>query len=156
MDVQAFVRENYVLQHDQPQHFAMDFALPSAVPERAKATPAVDEASQAAAVVRLHGQRLQASEDAPAWLIVRAEICGERAMSPTAALRHSARLLLGALVQSGNQYVLRHTLPLADLTLPTLKYVLEYIAREAGSLRQRVLQQTASPPRSPLGQSLND
>ena len=155
-DVQAFVRERYVLQQDQPQHVVMDFALPSADSDGGKAQPALDEASPAAAVVRLHIQPLQTADAASAWLSVRAEVCGERAMSPTLALRHGARLLLGALVLSGNQYVLRHTLPLGDLSLATLQFGLEYIAREAGSLRQRVLRQTASPPRSALGQSLND
>lgn len=155
-DVLTFVRGQYVLQEDQPQRFTLVFALPSTGSDGDTVRPALDEASQAAAVVRLHGQLLQSGEGALPWLIVRAEVCGERAMSPTAALRHSARLLLGALVLSGSQYVLRHTLSLSDLTLPTLQYVLEAVAREAGSLRQKVLQHTASPPRSPLGQSLND
>lgn len=155
-DVQAFVRKQYVLQQDQAQHFAMDFELPDPKAEAGTARPAMDEASLASSVVRLHGQLLQAGEEAPKWLILRAEVCGERAMSPTAALRHSARLLMGALVLSGNQYVLRYSLPLSDLSMPTLQHVLDYIAREAGGLRKKVLQQTASPPRSALGQSLND
>ncbi|MBL9004424.1 MAG: hypothetical protein JNJ46_09265 [Myxococcales bacterium] len=157
-EVQAFVRKHYVLRLDQPHHFTMDFALPEAEADvdAGKARPALDEASLAAAVVHVHGQLLQASDGAKTWLSVRAEVCGERAMSPTAALRHGARLLLGALVLSGNQYVLRHTLLLSDLSLSSLQYALEYIAREAGALRKKVLKQTASPPRSPLGQSLND
>ena len=155
-DVQAFVRKHYVLQQDQAQHFAMDFELPDPKAEAGSTRPAMDEASLASSVVRLHGQLLQTGEDAPKWLVLRAEVCGERAMSPLAALRHSARLLIGALVLSGNQYILRYTLPLSDLSLPTLQHAIEYIAREAGSLRHKVLQQTASPPRSALGQSLND
>ena len=99
---------------------------------------------------------LAGGEGKPSWLLLRAEVCGERAMSPTAALRHSARLLLGGLVLSGNHYVLRHTLPLSGLDVLTLEFTLDYVVREAASLRQRILSQTASPPRTALGQSLND
>ncbi len=161
-EVQSFVRARYLLQEDAAAHFVMSFELPAATageataPTGASALPLLDEASRAAAVQTLHGQHLAGGEGKPSWLLLRAEVCGERAMSPTAALRHSARLLLGGLVLSGNHYVLRHTLPLSGLDVLTLEFTLDYVVREAASLRQRILSQTASPPRTALGQSLND
>jgi hypothetical protein len=160
-EVLRFVRERYLLQQDEAGHFVMSFQLPPPPGSEGKpagkvALPLLDEASQAAAIQTLHGQPLSSGEGKPSWLLLRAEVCGERALSPTAALRHSARLLLGALVLSGNHYVLRHTLPLSGLDLPTLEFTLDYVVREAAALRQRVLAQTGSPPRSALGQPLND
>lgn len=161
-DVQSFVRERYLLQQDEAGHFVMSFQLPSPATSEGTATkpapalPLLDEASQAAAIQTLHGQPLSSGEGKPSWLLLRAEICGERAMSPNAALRHSARLLLGGLVLSGNHYVLRHTLPLSGLDLATLEFTLDYVVREAAALRQRILAQSGSPPRTALGQPLND
>lgn len=161
-EIQSFVRERYLLQQDEAGHFVMSFQLPSTPSgegtsaKPAPALPLLDEASQAAAIQTLHGQPLSAGEGKPGWLLLRAEICGERAMSPTAALRHSARLLLGALVLSGNHYVMRHTLPLAGLDLATLEFTLDYVVREAAALRQRILSASGSPPRTALGQPLSD
>ncbi len=164
-EVQSFVRKRYLLQQDEPGSFVMSFQLPSlsaspgaegASAAGSVALPLLDDASQAAAIQTLHGQHLVGGEGKPSWLLLRAEVCGERALSPTAALRHSARLLLGGLVLSGNHYLLRHTLPLSGLDLATLEFTLDYVVREAASLRQRVLAQTGSPPRTALGQPIND
>jgi hypothetical protein len=52
-------------------------------------------------------------------------------------------------VLSGNHYVLRYTVPLGSLELADLDYALEYLAREAITTRQRLMQKSGGN-RSPL------
>ena len=91
----------------------------------------------------LHGQHLVV--DGRAFVLLRAEVCSDRALDPLAALLHNAKLVIGALVLAGNHYVLRYCLPLGSLDLADLDYALEYLAREAAMTRARVAQHVASP-----------
>lgn len=134
-DVQSHVRSRYRLQTDAGQHFILAWQI-----EDAK------RGLEEALVQGVHCQPLTSGEQT--FLILRAEVCSERTLNPLAALHHSARLILGALVLSGNHYVLRYTMPLRSLDFADLDYALEYLAREAAGTRQRLAQQGAHPVRS--------
>ena len=133
-DVQAHLRSRYKLQQDEAQRFLLGFAFDP---------PGHDSASGSPLVQGLHGQ--QVVVDGRTFVLLRAEVCSDRALDPLGALLHSAKLVLGALVMAGNHYVLRYCLPLASLDLADLDYALEYLAREAALTRARVAQHVASP-----------
>jgi hypothetical protein len=139
-EVQTHVRSLYRLQSDAPQHFIIAWQVEEPA---GKASPSLGGEP---VVQGVHCQPLTAGEQT--LLVLRAEIGSERAMSPMAALHHSARLVLGGLVLNGNHYVLRYTLPLSGLVpsdLSGLDYALHYLAREAAALRQKLAHQVGSP-----------
>jgi hypothetical protein len=137
-DVQTHVRGRYRLQNDTPQHFIIAWQ----VDDRSGKAPLMGSEP---VVQGVHCQPLHAGEQS--LLVLRAEVGSERAMSPLQALQHSARLVLGAVVLTGNHYVLRYTLPLGALAgdkLDALDHALQYLAREAAALRQKLAQQVGS------------
>jgi hypothetical protein len=138
-DVLAHIRGRYRLQTETPQHFVLAWQIEDARPEAAPFAPAQ--------VQGVFGQCLTVGDKS--FLVLRAEVASERSVSPQAALRHSARLILGALVLSGNQYFLRYSLPLQSLDLEELDYALQYVAREAAAARQRLVQ-NISRSRGPM------
>jgi hypothetical protein len=170
-EIQAHVRACYQLQRDEPRAFQMAFrvdagssAASGAAPgapgasTRPAGSPAADQAgagpgrkpvsvrsSQGAqpeqTVQTVHGQLLTGLERS--LLVLRAEVCGERALSPVVALQHGAKLALGALVLSGGRYQLRCALPTEALLTADLDFALRYLVREAAELRQRTLQRVS-------------
>jgi hypothetical protein len=138
-EVQAHLRSRYRLQQDDAQSFLLGFAFESGAAPAASLLPGSEEPL----VQGIQGQPV--TVDGHAFLLLRAEVCSDRAMSPTAALQHSAKLVLGALVLSGNHYVLRYSAPLSSLEAADLDYALEYLAREAATTRTRAAQQVVSP-----------
>jgi len=144
-EVQEHLRGRYRLQKDEAQSFLLGFAV-GPPPDQA---PAIGEALVPALAPELtliqgvHGQHL--TVEAREFVLLRAEVCSDRALDPLAALQHSAKLVLGALVLAGNHYVLRYSLPLGSLSLPDLDYALTYLAREAALTRARIAQHNASP-----------
>ena len=132
-EVLAHLRSRYRLQKDEAQSFLLGFAFdppggpPGAPPLGSE--PLIQGVS--GQLVTVEGREL---------LLLRAEVCSDRALDPLAALLHSAKLVLGALLLLGNHYVLRYTLPLSSLSLGDLDYALEYLAREAALTRARVAQ----------------
>ena len=135
-DVQEHLRSRYKLQQDEAQSFLLGFAFDA---------PGHEGASLAHAqlVQGVHGQQLVV--DGRSFVLLRAEVCSDRALDPLGALMHSAKLVLGGLVLAGNHYVLRYCLPLASLDLADLDYALEYLARDAAMTRARAAQHVASP-----------
>jgi hypothetical protein len=134
--VQEHLRGRYRLQTDEAQSFLLGFAVEPPGPE-------APSPGGEALVQGVHGQHLLV--DGRELLLLRAEVCSDRALDPLAALLHSAKLVLGALVLTGNHYVLRYSLPLSSLALPDLDYALAYLAREAALTRARIAQHNASP-----------
>ena len=135
-DVQAHLRGRYKLQQDEAQSFLLGFAFD---PPGQESAPL----GGAPLVQGLHGQQIVV--DGRAFVLLRAEVCSDRALDPLGALMHSAKLVLGALVLAGNHYVLRYCLPLSSVDLADLDYALEYLARDAAMTRARVAQHVASP-----------
>ena len=134
-EVQEHLRRRYRLQQDEAQSFLLGFAVGPPGSE----VPGAGEAL----IQGVHGQHL--AIEAREFVLLRAEVCSDRALDPQAALQHSAKLVLGALVLAGNHYVLRYSLPLSSLALPDLDYALTYLAREAALTRARIAQHNASP-----------
>lgn len=153
-EIQAHVRAGYQLQRDEPRAFQMAFRVDGGAPTAATAPstsqagsgppgrrPVAVRSSQGAqpehTVQTVHGQLLEGLERS--LLVLRAEVCGERALSPVVALQHGAKLALGALVLSGGRYQLRCALPTEALLTADLDFALRYLVREAAELRQRTL-----------------
>lgn len=134
-EVQEHLRRRYRLQQDEAQSFLLGFAVGPPDSE----VPGAGEAL----IQGVHGQHL--AIEAREFVLLRAEVCSDRALDPQAALQHSAKLVVGALVLAGNHYVLRYSLPLSSLALPDLDYALTYLAREAALTRARIAQHNASP-----------
>jgi hypothetical protein len=137
-EVQAHIRSHYRLQTDTLQHFILAWQIEDlALEDRAAgASPAPPSPLGQPVVQGVHGQHLTVGDKD--FLVLRAEVASDRVMSPLQALRQSARLLLGALVLNGNQYVLRYSTPLRSLDLDDLDYALKYLAREAAATRARL------------------
>ena len=131
-DVQAHLRSRYRLQKDEAQSFLLGFAFDPQGPQSLAAEPLVQG---------VYGQLV--TVDGRAFVVLRAEVCSDRALDPQAALLHSAKLIVGALSLMGNHYVLRYSLPLSSLALDDLDYALEYLAREAAFTRARIAQHVA-------------
>jgi hypothetical protein len=165
-EIQAHVRSSYKLQRDEPRAFQMAFQIEAAGPGPAPSKPAPSKPStskpapseRAAAPARaadpsrggpssaqtvqtVHGQLLTGLERS--LLVLRSEICGERALSPVAALQAGAKLALGGLILSGGRYQLRCALPTESLQLADLDFALRYLVREAAELRQRTMQRVS-------------
>jgi hypothetical protein len=105
-------------------------------------------------VQTVHGQLLSGPGLERPLLVLRAEICGERALSPVAALQAGAKLALGGLIVSGGRYQLRCALPSESLQLADLDFALRYLVREAAELRQRTMQRVSLRGEDrPLGMS---
>ncbi|MFO0580267.1 MAG: hypothetical protein U1A78_40360 [Polyangia bacterium] len=154
-EIQAHVRASYQLQRDEPRAFQMAFRVDGGTPTAAGAVapsagPAAGPAGRKPVAVRssqgaqpehtvqtVHGQLLEGLERS--LLVLRAEVCGERALSPVVALQHGSKLALGALVLSGGRYQLRCALPTEALLTADLDFALRYLVREAADLRQRTL-----------------
>lgn len=153
-EIQAHVRASYQLQRDEPRAFQMAFRVDGGAPAAAAAPstnqtgsgpagrrPVAVRSSQGAqpehTVQTVHGQLLEGLERS--LLVLRAEVCGERALSPVVALQHGSKLALGALVLSGGRYQLRCALPTEALLTADLDFALRYLVREAAELRQRTL-----------------
>lgn len=131
-DVQAHLRSRYRLQKDEAQSFLLGFAF----------DPQGSQPLGAEALVQgVYGQLV--TVDGRAFVVLRAEVCSDRALDPLAALLHSAKLIVGALLLMGNHYVLRYSLPLSSLALADLDYALEYLARQAAFTRARIAQHVA-------------
>lgn len=128
-EVQAHLRSRYRLQKDEAQSFLLGFAFDP---------PGGASPDQAPLIQGVSGQLV--TVEGRDFLLLRAEVCSDRALDPLAALLHSAKLVLGALLLLGNHYVLRYTLPLSSLALADLDYALTYLAREAALTRARVAQ----------------
>lgn len=128
-EVQAHLRSRYRLQKDEAQSFLLGFAFDP---------PGAASPDQAPLIQGVSGQLV--TVEGRDFLLLRAEVCSDRALDPLAALLHSAKLVLGALLLLGNHYVLRYTLPLSSLALADLDYALTYLAREAALTRARVAQ----------------
>lgn len=135
-DVQAHLRSRYKLQQDDAQSFLLGFAFDP---------PGQDNGPLGGSPLVQGVQGQQVVVDGRAFVLLRAEVCSDRALDPLAALLHGSKLVLGALVMAGNHYVLRYSLPLASVDLADLDYALEYLAREAAMTRARVAQHVASP-----------
>ena len=90
-EVQEHLRGRYRLQKDEAQSFLLGFA----VGPPGNAEPAVGESL----IQGVHGQHLVV--EAREFVLLRAEVCSDRALDPLAALQHSAKLVLGALVLLG-------------------------------------------------------
>lgn len=165
-EIQTHVRASYKLQRDEPRAFQMAFQVEAASREPAAGKPAPNRPSagkpaapEAAAasqarpagpprgaegnVQTVHGQLLAGPGLERPLLVLRAEICGERALSPVAALQAGAKLALGGLIVSGGRYQLRCALPSESLQLADLDFALRYLVREAAELRQRTMQKVS-------------
>lgn len=129
-EVQAHLRSHYRLQKDEAQSFLLGFAFDPPGQSPVGAQPVI--------IQGVYGQLVTVEERA--FVVLRAEVCSDRALDPQAALLHSAKLVLGALVLVGNHYVLRYSVPLSSLALADLDYALTYLAREAAMTRARVAQ----------------
>lgn len=140
-ELQTYARKRFRLQRDEAQFFVMGWEL---APVESAGTLGAEPAIQG-----VHAQHLSASERS--FVVLRAEVCSERAISPREALLQGSRLLLGALVLSGNHYVLRCALPLGALAEPDLDFALQYIAREAALLRARAAHHVAPNEPRPKG-----
>lgn len=68
-------------------------------------------------------------------LLIMSDVVPEEALPPREVLRHSATLAIGALASLQGLYVMRHVMPLSNLTWEVLDTALEYIAHEAARLR---------------------
>lgn len=130
-EVQKHVRARYVLQSDTPQHFILAWQVDDVRP------PAFD-GDLHVTTQDIHCQPLPAGDRT--FLVMRAEVCSEHSLNPRAALQQSSRLVAGALVLSGNHYVLRYTVPLSTLSIDDFDYLLTYLVREAAALHQKVTQ----------------
>lgn len=133
-EVQKHVRARYALQSDTPQHFVLAWQVEDSKPQNFDGDLHVTTQD-------IHCQPLAAGERT--FLVMRAEICSEHGLNPRSALQQSARLVAGALVLSGNHYVLRYTVPLSTLALDDFDYLLTYLVREAAAVHQRVTQRVA-------------
>ncbi len=80
------------------------------------------------------------------WLLLRAEVCGERSLDPRAALRINDDQALGTLSLWDGIYYLRHTAPLAELEASRLAFMLETLAKQAAALRRAHLPLRPPPP----------
>jgi hypothetical protein len=140
-EVQAHLRSKYRLQQDEAQSFLLAFALDGGTPAQSSLPGGDPPLVQG---VKGHPVLIEGR----AFLVLRAEVCTDRALSQEDALRHSARLVLGALALSGNQYILRYCAPLSSLEPADLDYALEYLAREAGMTRARLAQHNGNPERA--------
>lgn len=177
-EIQTHVRSSYKLQRDEPRAFQMVFHIEAAPRDPAAGKPAPNKppsgkpappeaaASQARPagpsrgtegnVQTVHGQLLSGPGLERPLLVLRAEICGERALSPIAALQAGAKLALGGLIVSGGRYQLRCALPSESLQLADLDFALRYLVREAADLRQRTMQRVSLRSEDrPLGMSPN-
>jgi hypothetical protein len=130
-EVQKHVRARYRLQSDTPQHFSLAWQVDDSRPQSFDGDLHVTTQD-------IHCQPLVAGDRT--FLVMRAEVCSEHSLSPRSALQQSARLLAGALVLSGQHYVLRYTVPLSTLTLDDFDFLLTYLVREAAAVHQRVTQ----------------
>lgn len=149
-ELQSHVRTRYRLQRDEANYFVMGWQIEAPSPAAGPSRSPVDAliAEQAALgsplpVQGVHVQLLTAQERS--FAVLRAEVCSERALAPREALLHGTRLLVGALVLSGNHYVLRYALPLGAVQEADIDFALQYIAREAAVLRGRATQLVAAP-----------
>jgi hypothetical protein len=68
-------------------------------------------------------------------LLVLCDVVPEDALPPREVLRHSSTLAIGALASLQGLYVMRHVMPLSNLTWDVLDTSLEFIAHEAARLR---------------------
>lgn len=167
-EIQAHVRQSYKLQRDEPRAFQMAFSVEAAPREPAAGKPAPNKPAAGktappdavkapparpgapprsgggeANVQTVHGQLLAGPGLERPLLVLRAEICGERALSPVTALQAGAKLALGGLIVSGGRYQLRCALPSESLQLADLDFALRYLVREAAELRQRTMQRVS-------------
>ena len=71
------------------------------------------------------------------WLLVTAVIGSERSWPARVALKHNADLAIGAVAVDGDDYVVRHVVPLGCLTIAELDESLEVVAHEAAWVRVR-------------------
>ncbi|MBL9005986.1 MAG: hypothetical protein JNJ46_17160 [Myxococcales bacterium] len=79
------------------------------------------------------------------YLLILCDIAPEAALPPRDVLRHSASMAIGGLSLAEGLYVVRHVMPLSNLTWDVLATALEYTAHEAARLRV----QSRSAPSTP-------
>jgi hypothetical protein len=70
------------------------------------------------------------------WILIMSEIAVEDAMVLRDVLRHNMHLAIGAVALEDGFLVVRHLLPLDDLTWPVLERVMEVVAGAAARLRR--------------------
>jgi hypothetical protein len=68
-------------------------------------------------------------------LLIMCDVVPEEALPPREALRHVASMAIGGLSITHGVYVLRHVMPLSNLTWDVMHQALEYTAHEAARLR---------------------
>lgn len=69
------------------------------------------------------------------YLLILCDVTPEAALSPRELLGHCASMAIGGLCIIEGLYVVRHVMPLANLTWDLLATALEYTAHEAARLR---------------------
>lgn len=71
------------------------------------------------------------------YLLILCDIAPEAALSAREVLCHSASMAIGGLSLADGLYMVRHVMPLSNLTWDVLTTALEYTAHEAARLRVR-------------------
>jgi hypothetical protein len=103
---------------------------------------AVEEASWVGLVWRFGGDFVQGQrvELAQAFgqphLLILSDVLSADLIPPKKALQHNMTLAVGALAIAQGTYVLRHVMPLENLTWAVLDAAMEYVAHEAARLRK--------------------
>jgi hypothetical protein len=70
-------------------------------------------------------------------LLIMSDVVAEEALQPRDLLRHNSTLAIGALATFEGLYVMRHVIPMANLTWDILDTALEFMAHEAARLRRQ-------------------
>ncbi len=68
-------------------------------------------------------------------LLIMCDVAPEEALSPRDALTHATSMAVGGLSITHGLYVVRHVMPLSNLSWDVLNNALEYTAHEAARLR---------------------
>jgi hypothetical protein len=129
-EVQAFCRASYRVERDEPAAIALTWEMTAGDQQLVQGV--------GLAPMAVHGRP---------WLTMVADLFAESVLPLRIAVLYQDRLPFGALVLRDGAFLIRHGMPLAELTLAELDWTIRTLAHEAGTLRVNARQfaTTGSP-----------